>query len=223
MIDIDDFLNQTFFAIDVRNMLGDVEDFILFSESNIEWQKKRELRRTEKECEKELFDDKNMQFQYTCQKLDSVEYRFDVSLTQSVRYSGITTLVTTIEWCLLSLQKRALFDIKNKQYYSNDALNALKAFSIKLDVNLNNRIAFIEKLIHIRNCIVHSAGLINSYKHSVELRKELKVISGVSITKENFLGDSIKVQSGFLEKTLKEVESWLPDIEKTAYDKKLLK
>ena len=155
--------------------------------------------------------------------LDSVEYRFDVSLKQSVRYSGVTTLVTTIEWCLLSLQKRALFDIKNKCNDKNEALNILKTFSIKLNKNFDSHIQFIEKLIHIRNCIVHSSGLINSYKHSEQLKTELKELNGVSVTKEIFLGDSIKIEPGFLEGAIKALEEWLPELEKSAYEKIILK
>ena len=49
-LDLSALLDQTFFGLDTLSMLGDVEDFIEFSESNIGWQKHRELRRAEQEC-----------------------------------------------------------------------------------------------------------------------------------------------------------------------------
>ncbi len=46
-LDLTELLDQTFFGIDTLTMLGDVEDFIEFSERNIGLQKNREFRRAE--------------------------------------------------------------------------------------------------------------------------------------------------------------------------------
>lgn len=118
-LDLEALLDQTFFGLDALSMLGDVEDFIEFSESNIGWQKHRELRRAQQECDDVGFDDPHDEAQYRNQMLEGVEYRFEVSLTQRVLCSALTALITTIEWVLLALKKRASFDFpeqpKNKK------------------------------------------------------------------------------------------------------------
>src|SRR3989304_5298528 len=88
-LDITALLDQTFFGLDTLSMLGDIEDFIEFSESNIEWQKHRELRRAEQECKDMEFDNPQFKFQYQVQMLEGVEYRFEVSLKQRVRYAAL--------------------------------------------------------------------------------------------------------------------------------------
>lgn len=88
-IDFNTILDQTFFGLDTLTMLGDVEDFIEFSESNIGWQKHRELRRAEQECNNAEFDDPHQEAQYRDQTLQGVEFRFEVSLTQRVRYAAL--------------------------------------------------------------------------------------------------------------------------------------
>ncbi|ARB44235.1 hypothetical protein [Alloalcanivorax xenomutans] len=103
-LSIDEILNQTFFGLDTLAMLGDVEHFIEFSESNITWQKQCEYRRAERECDEKEFDDPSMEAQYRDQMLEGVLYRFNVGLAQRIRYAGLTALITTIEWCLFSLK-----------------------------------------------------------------------------------------------------------------------
>jgi len=63
-------------------MLSDVEDFIEFSEENISWQKRREIRRTKQECNDAEIEDPYLKAQFREQKLDGVEFRFEVSLKQ---------------------------------------------------------------------------------------------------------------------------------------------
>ncbi|PCI41937.1 MAG: hypothetical protein COB41_10120 [Proteobacteria bacterium] len=162
-------------------MLGDIKDFIIFSENNIQRERKLALIHSKIECDKVEFDDPNLTFQYQQQEIYSVEYRFDVSLTQSIRYAGVVTLVTTIEWCLLSLSQRALFPIKEKEFDKNDSVNILMTFNSKATLNLKKEITFIATLIHIKNCIAHASGLLNSYKYSELLIGEISQINGVSV------------------------------------------
>jgi hypothetical protein len=42
--DLERFMNEPIYAWDFQFMIGDLEDFLDFSESNIEWQYRRELR-----------------------------------------------------------------------------------------------------------------------------------------------------------------------------------
>ena len=213
-LDLNAFLDQTFFGLDILTMLGDVEDFIEFSENNIGWQKHRELRRAEQECNDTEFADPRLEAQYRDQMLNGVEFRFGVSLTQRVRYSSLIALITTIEWSLLALKKRASFEFPKTPDKTNEAIHILSVLSEKAALSLEQEILSLETLIYVRNCIVHAAGLLASYKHEVELRQRLTPLTGVKVSNINFLGDSIEIEIGFLEGVIRNVRHWLPNLEK---------
>jgi len=207
-------LDQTFFGFDTLTMLGDVEDFIEFSENNIRWQKQQELRRAEQEFNDDHFDDSLFEAQYRDQTLKGVEYRFEISLTQRVRYAALITLITTIEWVLVALKNRAVFKFPKKPEKTNEAVHALSVFNEKAALSLEQEIHLLNSLIQIRNCIVHAAGLPASYKYEAELRQNLASLSGVVFSSMNFLGESINIEAGFLEGIIKNVRIWLPMVEK---------
>ena len=91
-IGLEAFLDKTFFALDTLSMLSDIEDFIDFSEGNIDWQKRRELNRVELACAADEFDDPHEAAQYHVQTIDGVRYRFEVCLAQRVRYAALSRL-----------------------------------------------------------------------------------------------------------------------------------
>lgn len=221
-LDLDTFLDQTFFGLDTLTMLGDVEDFIEFSESNIGWQKHRELRRAKQECDDTDLDDPHLAAQYRDQTLEGVEYRFEISLKQRVRYAALIALITTIEWVLLALKRRAAFKFPKKPKKKNEAVHALSVFNERAAISLGQKIDLLETLSQVRNCIVHAAGLLASYQHEPELRQRLGGLSGVKVSNLNFLGDSIEIEAGFLEGVIKDVRGWLPDVEKALSERGLL-
>ena len=222
-LDVKAFLDQTFFGIDTLAMLGDIEDFIDFSEGNIEWQRRRELRRAERECDEEQFDDPQFAAQYRDQTIDGVTFRFDVSLTQRVRYAALTSLITTIEWVLISLKNRAAIAVPNKPDGKNEAVHLLEVFNKAASLDLTSQIQLIETLVQVRNCIVHAAGLLASYKHGSELRQRLCAFPGIKISDINFLGDGIEIEHGHLQGFLEDAKRWLPSLEKAMHEKGLLK
>lgn len=220
--DLDALLNHTFFGLDTLAMLGDIDDFIEFSESNIGWQKHRALRHAEQECDNTEFDDPRLETQYLDQMLEGVDYRFEVSLKQRVRYAALIALITTIEWVLLALKKRATFDFPKKPEKTNEAVHALSEFNKRAVIGLEHKMLLLETLIQVRNCIVHAAGLLASYQHELELRQKLVELSGIKVSRLNFLGDSIEIETGFLESVIKDVRVWLPNVEKIALKKGFL-
>jgi len=222
-LDLDAILNQTFFGLDILTMLGDVEYFIEFSESNIEWQKQCELKRTEHECDEEEFDDPNTEGQYRHQMLEGTEYRFEVSLKQRVRYAGLTALITTIEWCLLALKKQAAFDFPKKPDKTNEAVHILRVFNERAGLVLADKIDFLERLVHVRNCIVHAAGLPGSFKFEAQIRQSVPALHGITLSKANFLGESIALEAGFLERVIEDARAWLPNLEKAISQQGLLR
>lgn len=222
-LDIEAFLNQTFYGLDTLAMLGDIEDFIDFSESNIDWQKRREIRRTEHECSEDQFDDPHFAAQYRDQKLEGVAYRFDVSLTQRVRYAALTSLITTVEWVLISLKGSIAFPIPSKPDGKNEAVYLLEVFDNRVGLGLESQINLIETLVQVRNCIVHAAGLLKSYKHGVALRQRLAASHGIKISNINFLGDGIEIEQGYLQEVVEDAKLWLPHLQKAMHEKGLLK
>ena len=222
-IDLNAFLDQKFFGLDTLTMLGDVEDFIEFSESNINWQKNRELRRAKQKCNDAEFDDPRVDSLYRDHTLEGVEYRFEVSLKQRVRYAALTTLITTIEWVLLALKECTSFEFPKKPEKTNEAIHILSVFNEKTALDLEQKILFLETLIQIRNCIVHAAGLLASYQFEPELREKLGALPGVKVSNLNFLGDSIEIETGFLEGVIEDVRLWLPNVEKEVSERGLIR
>jgi len=222
-IDFDTLLDQTFWGLDILTMLGDVEDFIEFSESNIGWQKHRELRRTEQECNDFEFDDPHLEAQYRHQALEGVEFRFEVSLTQRVRYATLIALITTVEWVLLTLKKRASFKFPRKPDKQNEAIYVLSEFNKKMNLGLEEKILILEALVKIRNCIVHDAGLLASSQYENDLRHLIPTLLGIRISNLNFLGEGIEIETGFIQGVIRDVRVWLPNLEKVASAQKLLR
>lgn len=220
--DMEAFLDQTIFGLDTLAMLGDVEDFIEFSESNIDWQKQRELRRAEGEYSESQFDDPRIAAQYYNQMIDGVAFRFEVSLTQRVRYAALTSLITTIEWVLISLKKRATFTIPQKPGSKSEAVHLIEVFNRETALGLTSEIEAIESLVQVRNCIVHAAGLIASYRYGQELRQRLAGFAGVKVSNINFLGDGVEIEAGHLQSVVENVKAWLPNLERAMHEKGLL-
>lgn len=221
--DVEALLDQTFFGLDMQAMLGDVEDFIDFSESNIDWQKCREVRRAELSCDDSQFDDPRVAAQYRDQVLEGVAYRFDVSLTQRVRYAALTSLITTIEWVLISLRNRAAFPVPVKPDGKNEAVHLLEVFDHEAGLQLGPQVQLVETLVQVRNCIVHAAGLLSSYKYGTELRQRMSTCTGIKASNVNFLGESVEIDHGYLQSIIEGIKKWLPNLEKVMLEKGLIR
>jgi len=222
-IDLEAFLDKTFFAIDTFSMLSDIEDFIDFSESNIDWQKRREIRHAEIACANEHFDNPHEEAQFYEQTIDGVHYRFEVSLSQRVRYAALVSLITTIEWVLFSLKNRSNINIPKKANGTSDAVHLLIQFNQSASVGLSSKIQIIETLVQVRNCIVHAAGLLASYKHGSDLRQRLSTYNGIRISDINLLGDAIEIEQNHLQRVVEDVKGWLPSLENAMQAKGLLR
>ena len=216
-LDLDALLNQPLFGWDTLSLLGDVEDFLDFSEANIDWQRRRELRRVEAESATFNSGDPHTDAQYRDHQLEGVDYRFNVSLSQRVRYSGLTSLITSLEWSLLVLQNLALFDIPKKPDKTNEAVHLVSVFAREAKHDLHAEVELLTLLVQVRNCVVHAAGRIGSYQYSDELRVRLAGFQGIKISTANFLGEGIEIEQGFLQGVLERAKIWLPALEKALY------
>ena len=155
--------------------------------------------------------------------MDGVLYRFEVSLTQRVRYAALVSLITTIEWVLLSLKGRSGFKIQKKSSGTSDAVHLLSQFNQAASVGLSSEIQVIETLVQVRNCIVHAAGLFGSYKHGLELRQRLTAYNGIRVSDINHLGDAIEIEQNHLQRVVENVKRWLPNLEDAMQTKGLLR
>lgn len=222
-IDLEAFLDKTFFSIDTFSMLSDIKDFIDFSENNIDWQKRREIRHTEIACANEHFDTPHEKAKFHEQMIDAVHYRFEVSLSQRIRYATLISLITTIEWVLSSLKKRSNIKIPKKTNRTSDAVHLLIQFDQSASAGLSSKIQIIETLVQVRNCIVHAAGLLASYKHSSDLQQRLSTYNGIRISDINRLGDAIEIEKNHLQRVVEDVKGWLPSLENDMQAKGLLR
>jgi hypothetical protein len=221
--EIDKLLDKTFFGIDTLFMLGDVEDFLDFSEANIEWQRRRELRRAAIEADSAEFEDARTAGQYKEQMLESVDYRFGVNLAQRVRYSGVVAIITTVEWVLLALKARARFTVPVKPRRTSDAVHLLNTFNEAGSLDLSREIRMVESLVHVRNCLVHAAGILEEYQYEKELRASLKNLEGIRASSIKILGETLEIGPGFLQKVLEQMKIWIPKMEESMHKQRLLK
>ncbi len=155
--------------------------------------------------------------------LEGVKFRFEVSLTQRVRYAALVALITTVEWVLLALKERTSFKFPQRPGGSSEAIHVLSVFNDMASLGVEKEISFLETLIYIRNCIVHAAGLLDSYNRGAELRQAVESLEGVKVSDLRFFGDGIEIESGFLENAINSIRAWLPNVEKGVSEKGLLR
>lgn len=150
-------------------------------------------------------------------------YRFDVSLTQRVRYAALTAFITTVEWVLISLRNRAAFSVPTKPDGKNEAVHILESFDRAASLDLSSQTQLLETLVQVRNCIVHAAGLIDSYGHGEDLRQRLAHGAGIRTSNANFLGEGIEIEQRYLQGVIEDSKTWLPNLEKVMHEKGLLR
>jgi len=91
--DLTEILNRKHFAFYFAALLGDVEDFLEFSERTIAWQGRSALRTI-----RMTPDPDKLPEGYLDHLLTNAEHRFTTSLAMRLRYAAVVALVTTVEW-----------------------------------------------------------------------------------------------------------------------------
>ncbi len=150
----------------------------------------------------------------------------NISLTQRVRYSGLTAVITTIEWSLIVIKGQATFPVPDKPKTPkgrSEAVYLLEVFAKRCGQNLATDIKELQTLTQVRNCVVHSAGRIETYEFLNELRQALQGHVGIKLSNSNFLGESIEVAEGYLQSVIERAKTWLPALEKAMRQQGLLR
>ncbi|MBL8529799.1 MAG: hypothetical protein JNL68_19125 [Burkholderiales bacterium] len=215
--DPEKFLSEPIYALDFGFMIGDVEDFLEFTESNVEWQFKREMLSIQRQAETEQFEPG-----YREHLEANAEHRFKVSLPLRVRYAALVALITSVEWSLVTLIDRLKDPLSKKPEKTNGTVHALRELESRLAMGANQLISEFEALVRVRDCIVHSAGLERHYKFKAQLPEFLSRIRGIYLGSWNFLGKHICIDRGALNQYISGLAHHVTALHEACHKKGLL-
>lgn len=188
------FLEAPIEAFDFQFMIGDVKDLLEFSESNIDWQYRRELQaiaHREDVCDFPLG--------YRDHLEQNAEHRFKVSLPLRVRYGALLAFTTSVEWAVGLLNKYAVSPVPDFRDGANLTVKILREFAALACVDGAAVIDDFEALVQVRNCVVHSAGLVETYRHKHDLPAAVSRLDGITLANWHFFGDQVCIERGALE------------------------
>lgn len=182
--DLDRLLDQTFYAWDTSTLLSDVTAYLEFSESNLSWQRQQELKRAKQEGDTAKFEpeDEHLEAQYRQQLIEGVEYWFDVSLSQRIRYAGLVAFVTSLEWSSKGFAKYFTKKQPKTPNKQNRHVHFLANLNELSSSGFDTHIEELKKLVQVRDCVVHSAGFLEGEKHDRDIREAVKTLKGRSFS-----------------------------------------
>ncbi len=209
-------LEEPIYSWDVSTLLSGIVDFLEFSERNLNWQRRREIQRARQEAEELDFgpEDAHLLPEARRQLVESAELRFDIGLSQSVRYAGVAAYVTSIEWCMELFSARLSAPAPTKPGRKNKAVHILEHINTKLTHPRSAEAEMLENIVFVRNCIAHAAGLVCVYKHESGVRKAVADLSGFSISSAAGLGDRIHIAAGAVDAIARQALDWIPALDK---------
>lgn len=216
-INLEPLLNEPIYASDFQSMIGDVEDFIDFSEANIDWQYRRELQAIGRKAEIEEFPDGYREHLET-----NAEHRFKVSLPLRVRYGAVIALTTSVEWAVGFLVKRLKEPLAKTSDGQNFTVNALFQLNDSTSLGKVEVVQDYEAIVHIRNCIAHSAGIGEHYRHRDRLPAAIARLTGFSLANWHCFGTHICIDRGALNPYVRDMGNMIVAIHKTVHEQGLL-
>lgn len=223
--ELEQLLSQPMYAWDICTMLSGVVDYLEFSEDNLSWQKKRDIERAKSEGDNAIFEAKHQHLagDYRLQLIEAAEYRFDVTLSQSVRYGGLTAFITTIELCAKTFEKSLINKYTKAPDGENEHAYLLSTLNNETNAGHQKEIENFKKLIYVRNCVVHAAGLMDKYAFKNQLIPVLESLNGFSVWSDNYLGASIHIEKGAIEQYAKDATRWVPNLHELCVNSGILK
>jgi hypothetical protein len=199
----DRILDMTIDALDFQFMISDVKDFLTFSEENLVWQHRHELKALE-----HLGVEANHEIDrtYRDQLEQGVDHRFQVSLALRVRYSALISFVTSVEWSVAYLNRSMRTAIKLQRDKENSTVKLLRSFAALTRLEVGEVIADYEALVKLRNCVVHTGGIVATYEYKEDIPQAVARIPGVSLDSWHFFGTQICFARGSLEGPIERTE-----------------
>ena len=173
-------------------MIGDVIDYLDFSETHIEWQLRLKLQEIRRRDKVEDFPPG-----YRQHLVENAEFRFGASLPLRVRYSALISLVTSVEWSIGHLVKHLDVSVP-KTKNENETIRSMKSLQDLTDLQRNEDIRTFEDLVRVRNCIAHSAGLIEDDKYPEQVAESVQRLDGFSLENWHFIGPHVCIGRGSL-------------------------
>lgn len=215
--DPEKFLNTPIYAFDFQFMIGDVKDFLQFSESNIDWQHRRELQAISHRKDLDDFPSG-----YREHLEENANHRFLVSLPLRVRYAAVLTLTTSVEWSVKFLNMRAVAPVPEKRDGTNQTVKILRKLVARTQISAESKIDDYEALINVRNCIVHSAGLLETYQFKNTLPASVARLHGFILANWHFFGDQVCIERGALDQYIDEMGKLVVDLHRSMHEKGLM-
>ena len=214
--DLQRLLEEPIYSWDVSTLLSGIVDFLDFSERNLDWQRRREIERARQEAEELDFgpEDAHLLPNARRQLVESAELRFDIGLSQSVRYAGVVAYVTSIEWCMTLFAARLSEPAPQRPQRKNAAVHILEHINTKLPRPRSEEATMLERIVFVRNCITHAAGLVRVYKYESGVRKAAAALNGFSISDAAGLGDRIHIDAGAVDDLARRALYWIPALDK---------
>lgn len=220
-IDLDRLMNEPIYAFDFQFMIGDVQDYLDFSENNIEWQYRSELQSIRRRAEAGDFE--SIPHGYREHLETNAEHRFKVSLPLRIRYGALLALATAVEWSVAYLAQNLIAPLGTEPKGKNRTIYALEALNERTGLGRDDPIKDFEALVWVRNCVAHSAGLERDYKHRDTLPEAVQRLSGFSLANWHFFGSHVAIEKGALDKYIQEMKHLVVDLHKAAHEKKVIR
>ena len=210
--DPETFLDPPIYAFDFQSMIGDVKDFLEFSESKIDWQ-----HRCERQAIARRKDLDGYPSGYREHLEQNADHRFRVSLPLRVRYGAVLAFTTSVEWSVKFLNMRALAPVPEIRDGTNHTVKVLRELSTRTQISAQSTIDNFEALVNVRNCIVHSAGILDTYQFKDTLPAAVARLHGFSLANWHFLGDQVCIDRGALDQYIDQLEELIVDLHRAMH------
>lgn len=220
-IDLDRLMNEPIYAFDFQFMIGDVQDYLDFSENNIERQYRSELQSIRRRAEAGDFDE--FPNGYVEHLESNTENRFRVSLSLRIRYGALLALVTAVEWSVAYLAINTVEPMGKEPKGRSKTIYMLEVLNDRTELGREDQIRDFEALVWVRNCVAHSAGLARDYKYRDELPEAVQRLSGFSLADWYFFGSHVAIENGALDKYIQEMKQLIVALFKAADEKGVIK
>lgn len=215
----ENWLDTPICILEVQQQFDDLLEFVEFSETNIEWQKRSHIQTLDRKAQKLRYESPEY-----FNELQEIEYRFDIILSRKVRYSALLSLITTIEWVARFFASNVARSLEPKQKRLNESFCIYKQIAERTSFkNSDIFLSTIDSLIKVRNCIAHSGGIITDYKYSDEIRSIAQKLEGISIGTGGVSDDFIIIERDSVELLGKQLSTWISSLMEMSFKKSIMK
>ena len=189
---------------DFEFQFADLLDFLEFSENNIEYHRKIQVQNLNR-----IAKLKNIEHGEYSAELRNIEGRFDIYLSRSIRYSVLISFAASVEWISHFLKNHATEEVPNCPARLNKSIHILNTLIDRAEFSHRHNLNTLEKIIKIRNCMVHSMGSVKNYQFGEEVKSLIETLSGFSISDSLFIEEIINIDKGAIVPIINETQAWI--------------